>query len=87
MTKLTMPEPAAWLVKSASFQTPILQAHKPTMVLSDETITPLYTAEALRDVLEQAAKACDECFAKCQSEMNFADVCADAIRAMMEEAK
>ena len=57
MTKLTMPEPAAWLVKSASFQTPILQAHKPTMVLSDETITPLYTAEALRVALREMQEA------------------------------
>ena len=84
MTKLAMPDPVAYVRFADNGN---IRLWSKSAYEGEEFMKPLYTTEALRDVLEQAAKACDECFAKCQSEMNFADVCADAIRAMMEEAK
>ena len=47
--------------------------------------TKLYTAEALRDVLEQAAKVCDS--VNNHSNPMTANDCADSIRSLKEQIK
>lgn len=53
MTKLIMPEPAAYVRFADNGN---IRMWSPSAYEGEEFMKPLYTAEALRDVLEQAAK-------------------------------
>ncbi len=57
MTKLTMPEPVAYVRFADNGN---IRMWSKSAYEGEEFMKPLYTAEALRDVLEQAAKRCDE---------------------------
>lgn len=93
MTKLTMPEPTAWKYDWYTaagesdngdevvgwLSTDYEESHSPTM--GCHNIQPLYTADALRDVLEQAAQ---QAFSWNTA---ITDQIAQDIRGMMEGVK
>ena len=57
MTKLTMPEPAAYVRFADNGN---IRLWSKSAYEGEEFMKPLYTAEALCDVLEQAAKFCED---------------------------
>jgi len=84
-TKFKMPEPVACIVETEQgpMVWPIADFDEAsTYCEPDEFPEQLYTADALRDVLEQAAQLCDN--ADCLQNSTF-DGAAAAIRAMIKE--
>ena len=82
MTKLIMPEPAAYVRFADNGN---IRLWSKSAYEGEEFMKPLYTAEALRDVLEQAAKACEDAVSEHKLHSNF--ICAMYIRAMKEQIK
>lgn len=87
MTTFKMPEPAAWIYPSdlEAFQESETFGHAYSIKVGspDEVSEPLYTADALRDVLEQAARVCESMWGDGGDANDFAQ----AIREMMGEIK
>ena len=80
MTTFTMPKPIAWGWPNDEYPELIFDVICPDEHDRDEgsyTIQ-LYTAEALRDVLEQAARVCEK---------HFHSTTAKSIRAMKDQIK
>ena len=77
MTKLTMPEPAAYVRFADNGN---IRLWSKSAYEGEEFMKPLYTAEALRDVLEQAAKTLEA------GVLGHGE-CAAMIRAMKEQVK
>ena len=77
MTKLTMPEPAAYVRFADNGN---IRLWSKSAYEGEEFMKPLYTAEALCDVLEQAARAIEA------GVLGHGE-CAATIRAMMGEIK
>lgn len=88
MTKLTMPEPAAYVRFADNGN---IRMWSPSAYEGEEFMKPLYTAEALRDVLEQAAKACGGLRVHDIGHPGTAfavqNIAINAIRAMKEQVK
>ena len=77
MTKLIMPDPAAYVRFADNGN---IRLWSKSAYEGEEFMKPLYTAEALRDVLEQAAKTLEA------GVLGHGE-CAAMIRAMKEQIK
>ena len=81
-----LPDPTAWLVQGnyATMSNNIAEHH----AVNGEPVEPLYTAQAIKDVLEQAAQMCEEKhWTWHMGDTSGPKECAIAIRKMIGEIK